>query len=711
MSMEAPVPANVTHDDSQQPGFLEEVSKDILIEAPPDSHRRPGPGDVVTARVAEGSADGVDAFYTWTVGSVASVSTEPRAFDPVIAGVDIDRLVCTMRRGERCSAKPKGVDAPAVLTVTLVDLERTEDITADGRLLRTTIREGAGWQVPRSGMELRVRFSWRHVALGRLPPASSEAACVICLAGESAEGVAESKELQDLRRDLSRGLSGSPPVITRILADSSPPEGPVVQISHGERELLNSTLGVSVAKASIELQSTLGAPRDCISSQAREVEMQVVSNTDAPSNSLEAEAVGDIVCTAEDWLPGFTGRVAISDLRVGQHCFVRVQPELAFGAAGLHKYGILPDSALEYEIELLQIMTTEDVSLEKNKTVLKKVTKEGESYEKPTEGREVTVTIEAHDGCSGAVLLEEQKLVFLAASGKFCSALEETVLTMKKGEVCEVRCSSPADCTDAELALSPSADADVVLRLEMHDFEKVSLYSSSDAERVEHCIERKEVGAKFFKEGKWLRALKRYHHVVSLLSYLDHWKDEGLKTQAVAIRRLCNLNVAACHLKQKSWSDAEKACTAVLREEPDNVKALFRRASAMKELAEYCEAEQNLRRVLELDKENKEARIMLVDIKRFVKSEVAQQKKMFSKMLAGSGRADPAEKAASAVTQNAAASADTGRARTSIPQKTPSDDFADEEDSLENSLVYIAGASALLAVVAAFLYFSKKKSA
>jgi len=332
--------------------------------------------------------------------------------------------------------------------------------------------------------------------------------------------------------------------------------------------------------------------------------------------------------------------------------------------------------------------------MDKNRSVMKKITKEGDGYERPVEGAEVTVTFGVHNGTTSDVIIEDRKLVFPVACGRFCSAFEETVLTMKKGEHCQVRCMLPSLLDDKELGLSPEMDSAAVLCLQLSEFEKIKY--DNDTERVQHCSKRKEVGASFFKDGNWRRALKRYQHVVTTLSYIDSWKDEAVKGQAISLRRLCNLNVAACHIKLESWRDAEKACGAVLREEPDNVKALFRRGHALKELAEYHDAEQCLKRVLDIDKENKEAARMLAKIKQFVKMEVAQQKQMFSKMLAGGNKSI-----------NETAGLETPAAKQSAPQIDSKITAADDE-AMENSCSYIFGASALLACLAIGLFWSNK---
>merc|ERR1711957_596435 len=106
------------------------------------------------------------------------------------------------------------------------------------------------------------------------------------------------------------------------------------------------------------------------------------------------------------------------------------------------------------------------------------------------------------------------------------------------------------------------------------------------------------------------------------------------------------------------WRDADESCEAVLKEDPDNVKALFRRGQAKRNLQLYQEAEYFFRRVHDLDKENKEAARMLVQVRQRIKAETEQQKVMFSKMVKGS----PANKSkdASVVTQ-AAATAPSGQ--------------------------------------------------
>lgn len=626
--------------------FQDEFAKEILEEASSDVWHRPKPGDLVSVEI---SVEGERRLWrTWTVA-------QPSADPPVYAGVDVDRCVRTMRRGELCSVKPRRPPVPvqAPVLLRLVTAESSEDLLGDGRLRRITVREGSGWQTPRGGMELKVRLGWRTVP-SKGPFGPSEASdpqlqpCDLLLRAElPPDDSAEWRALETLRRALAKAFGA---VVSRIATEEeragvSPDSGPVLRISRGTQVLAGGegcSRGLAPAEALARCEAAVGQasytevcrdPRElCIKVEEPVLDGDIVDAGSVP-------VMGDLSNAPPDWLPGHVGRLGLQDLRAGQRCFVCASADVAFGPAGRPECGIPPDATLEYELEMIKLMPIEDVSLDYSKRVLKKITREGEGYDKPTEGVEVKVRFEALDATSGAVLVEERQLAFPLACGRHCSAFEETVLTMKRGEAAEVRCSDPEAVADPELGLQLRRGGDcVVLLLELLDFEKVDLYRGTDAaQTLAHCIKRKEVGGLFFKQGNWRRALKRYQHVAKISPYLDHASDEATRTEALSVRKLCNLNAAACHLKLEAWRDAARDCSLVLQEDANNVKALFRHGHALKELAEYAEAERSLRKAVELDKENREARNLLIQVKQAMKAEIGREKQVFSRMMAGGG--------------------------------------------------------------------------
>lgn len=79
-------------------------------------------------------------------------------------------------------------------------------------------------------------------------------------------------------------------------------------------------------------------------------------------------------------------------------------------------------------------------------------------------------------------------------------------------------------------------------------------------------------------------------------------------------------NLAACHIKQRRWSDAVTACDGALRLFPDNVKAVMRRATAMRMLKRWDEAVADARRAEALVGTPGVDKALSVDIRRQVAS-------------------------------------------------------------------------------------------
>jgi len=114
----------------------------------------------------------------------------------------------------------------------------------------------------------------------------------------------------------------------------------------------------------------------------------------------------------------------------------------------------------------------------------------------------------------------------------------------------------------------------------------------------------KEEGSQLYKEKKFSDAVDKYEEAPSLFHYCystdPGWRknnrgidddvlvlvdDVGAdETEAAQIKRLrltCALNIAQCKLKLAKFDEAVKACDVVLELDPDNIKALYRRAEGL----------------------------------------------------------------------------------------------------------------------------------
>merc|ERR1712113_191441 len=95
-----------------------------------------------------------------------------------------------------------------------------------------------------------------------------------------------------------------------------------------------------------------------------------------------------------------------------------------------------------------------------------------------------------------------------------------------------------------------------------------------------------------------------------MFSYTDNYAEEN-KAKAKALKLACESNKAACYLKLKDYVEAKNACNAVLKEDAQNVKIIYRRAQAELGLNNFLECIGDCKKAVELDPQNNEARALL----------------------------------------------------------------------------------------------------
>lgn len=263
------------------------------------------------------------------------------------------------------------------------------------------------------------------------------------------------------------------------------------------------------------------------------------------------------------------------------------------------------------ELALIEVYQVNDVSPRKDESVMKKTIEEGVGHQTPLDGSTVRLMVESATDASGEVLSSfagQMTFQITAGNGDVCDALEYAVATMRQAECAIVCCSNPEWCMDSQLGLSRE-DVNEGLSLKVKLLELDQCEPSTDMsaeERLAFAAQRKEVGSKLFKAQRYSLALERYKFVIV---YLQCYV--GRSDNAKEMVRVCELNRAACLLKLGDNTGARDSCTEVLKVNPGNVKALYRRACAHLELKDNAEAAKDLRRLLEQDPENKEAQRLL----------------------------------------------------------------------------------------------------
>merc|ERR1712060_128186 len=148
---------------------------------------------------------------------------------------------------------------------------------------------------------------------------------------------------------------------------------------------------------------------------------------------------------------------------------------------------------------------------------------------------------------------------------------------------------------------------------------------------------RKDIGTKMFKGSRLAMALQRYKKVVELFSYIDNFKEEN-KEKAKELKKSCELNKAACYLKLEDFSEAKTTCNTILKDEKQNVKALYRLAQAELGLKNFAECIQGCKTIVSIDSQNRDARALLKQAQAGQKEVDKQAKGLFANMCKALGK-------------------------------------------------------------------------
>jgi tetratricopeptide (TPR) repeat protein len=228
-------------------------------------------------------------------------------------------------------------------------------------------------------------------------------------------------------------------------------------------------------------------------------------------------------------------------------------------------------------------------------------------------------------------------LEFVAGNGEVCDALECAVAEMKKGEQAVITAVA-ADAKEARLGLQGVQDGQVVLTVELQNFDKgKEMWDMSEEEKLEYGSARKEVGSALLKAGRLNMALQRYKKVSDMFSYVDNFKEEN-KEKAKALKLACESNKAVVYLKLTRWSEALSTCNTVLTDDKSNIKAYYRRAQAHLNLKNFLDCIADCKKVVELDPSNKEARTLLKQAQAGQKEEDKKAKGLFANMCKALGK-------------------------------------------------------------------------
>ncbi|XP_072145937.1 uncharacterized protein [Dermacentor andersoni] len=148
------------------------------------------------------------------------------------------------------------------------------------------------------------------------------------------------------------------------------------------------------------------------------------------------------------------------------------------------------------------------------------------------------------------------------------------------------------------------------VRIELETFSNVPhVCDMTSADKWRHACEHRDKGSQLFSTKHYRWAFRHfswsYKYVISLEH--DNVPDDVTRQLELDIQGLklkCLLNLAACQLQNYTYDHAVENCTLALEIDPNNVKALYRRGTALIQLQEYERAKCDLEQAKHLDPKN-----------------------------------------------------------------------------------------------------------
>ena len=220
----------------------------------------------------------------------------------------------------------------------------------------------------------------------------------------------------------------------------------------------------------------------------------------------------------------------------------------------------------------------------------------------------------------------EDPFEFEVGKSGVIEGLQIGIKTMKIGERCVFKIPSEfAYGKNGSGEIKP--DETIYFEAELIDFfdKKKTKLDFEPAERFEEAKKFKLEGNDFFKNGELDNAVKQYKEA---LDYIEWDTVEGVIQMKIDLHN----NICLINLKKGNNKEAAIEATKALEFDKKNVKALLRRAKALRNLLKFQRSLDDINNVLEIIPNDKETKRQLLITKNALKKYNKKQKNTYSNM-------------------------------------------------------------------------------
>ncbi|XP_007443923.1 peptidyl-prolyl cis-trans isomerase FKBP8 isoform X1 [Python bivittatus] len=276
----------------------------------------------------------------------------------------------------------------------------------------------------------------------------------------------------------------------------------------------------------------------------------------------------------------------------------------------------------------------------------KKVIISGQGQEsRPVKGQDVTIRLKVMLE-DGTVVEEDPSLTFTLGDCDVIQALDLCVQLMDMGETALI--TSDGKYCFGPQGRSPDIPPDASLTLE------VELLAAQDApdleclsgkEKISLANRKRERGNFHYQRADYVLAVNSYDLALKIInsnSKVDFSEEE--EEELVEVKMKCLNNLAASQLKLDHYEAALRSCNQVLEQQPDNIKALFRKGKVLAQQGEYSGAIPILKAALKLEPSNKTIHTELSKLAKKHADQKSIETEMYRKMLGNTGSSTPPAK-------------------------------------------------------------------
>lgn len=298
----------------------------------------------------------------------------------------------------------------------------------------------------------------------------------------------------------------------------------------------------------------------------------------------------------------------------------------AKGKTGIEEISVTRDA--ENEDGWLDIIGSGDLK--------KKVITEGAPESAPDKGCCVTITATGKLE-DGTIIDKHEQLTFTLGDNEVIRGFEMVLPLMNKGEVAE--CYIADRFAYGEKGLSPQIlpNTNIYYTVELVDYHaEQDPGEISVTERMVIGNRKRERGNFWFNRSEYTMAIQCYSASLDFFDDAEEEYGDEVRPEVKPIleERLKALNnLAAAQIKLDSFDVAIRSLDTILKCQPDNVKANYRKGKCLGMQGKYKEAEELLKKACTLEPESRLLHQELAKVREKARAEADSEKGLYRRML------------------------------------------------------------------------------